>query len=214
MYSIRPYQPYSFRCWFSNNPVRAIVVSVLPQDLVFLRSFHSIINFVLEALWCCSLQPIFLFCQDRVLFVLILLTGVSCPLFEFFPSCQVLPPFSTGVPPEIVLTLCAIRSIVPEEVYCCFHQVSPHLVKFMFNSFQLQSECCPNYIILNPSLSGFNRSGFNIYLALQPHGFRNVHSSSFLTECFRLCSPSLYSFLEFVQPLKVIWIHSFVKGAT
>ena len=28
----------------------------------------------------------------------------------------------------------------------------------MFNSFHLQSECCPNYIILIPSLSCFNRS--------------------------------------------------------
>ena len=76
MYSTRPYQAYSFRCWFSNNPVLAIVVSVLPQDLVSLRSFHSILNFVPEALWCCSLQPIFSFCQDHVLFVLIHLTGV------------------------------------------------------------------------------------------------------------------------------------------
>ena len=40
------------------------------KDIVFLlRSFHSIHTFVPEALWCCSLQPIILFCQDRVLFL-------------------------------------------------------------------------------------------------------------------------------------------------
>ena len=32
------------------------------------------------------------------------------------------------------------------------------------NSFHFQSECCPNYIILNPTLSCFNWSGFKIYL--------------------------------------------------
>ena len=32
----------------------------------------------------------------------------------------------------------------------------------MFNSFHLQSECCPNYIILIPSLSCFNRSVVSI----------------------------------------------------
>ena len=44
--------------------------------------------------------------------------------------------------------------------------------------------------------------------------FRNVLCPSFLTECFRPCSPSLYSFLEFVQPRKVLWFHSFVREAT
>ena len=37
---------------------------------------------------------------------------------------------------------------------------------------------------------------------------------SFLTECFRLGSPSLYSFLESIQPRKVLWFHSFAKEAT
>ena len=140
---------------------------------------------------------------------LIHLTGVSCPLFELFPFCQVLPPFSTGVPPEIVLTLCAILSIVPEAVYCCFHQVSPHLVKFMFNSFRLQSECSPNYIILNPSLTCFNRSVFNIHLALQPRVFSQCSLSLFSNGVFstlftfvvffsRICSTSQGSLVSLV----------------
>ena len=112
---------------------------------------------------------------------------------QVLSSYQVLPPSSTGELSKIFLTPCAILSIVPEAVYCCFHQVSPHLVKFMFNSFRLQSECCPNYIILNPSLSCFNRSGFNIYLALQPQGFsqcslflfsNGVFSTSFISVVF------------------------------
>ena len=81
---------------------------------------------------------------------------------QVLSSYQVLPPFSTGVLSEIFLTPCAILSIVPEAVCCWFHQVSSHLVKFMFNSFHLQSECCPNYIILIPSLSCFNRSVVSI----------------------------------------------------
>ena len=59
----------SFRCWFSNNSVLAFVVIVLSQDLVSLRSFHSTLSSIPEALWCSSLQPIFLFCQDHVLFL-------------------------------------------------------------------------------------------------------------------------------------------------
>ena len=78
-------------------------------------------------------------CEDRVLFVLVHLIGVSCPLFKFFPFCQVLPPFSTGALSEIFLTHGAILSIVPEVVCCWFHQASSNLVKFMFNSFHLQS---------------------------------------------------------------------------
>ena len=52
MYSIRPYQAYSFRCWFSNNSILAFVASVLPRDLVSLCSSHSILTFVPEAVYC------------------------------------------------------------------------------------------------------------------------------------------------------------------
>ena len=45
---------------------------------------------------------------------------------------------------------------------CWFHQVSSHLVKILFYSFHFQSKCCPNYIILIPSLSCFNRSVVSI----------------------------------------------------
>ena len=145
----------------------------------------------------------------------------------------------TGVLSEIFLSHCAILSIVPEAVCCQFHQVSSHLVKIMFNSFHLQSECCPNYIILIPSLSCFNRSvvvidlyhsfcisflleclhvllvlGNTFLMPFNLQGSSNVPCSSFLTECSQLCSSPLYSFLEVVQPLQVLWFHSFVKEAT
>ena len=111
MFSISPLQPCSFCCWFSNNSVLASVVTVLSQDIVFLRSLHSILTFVPEALWCSSFQPIISFCQRSW-------------SFHAYP-----------------FNLSDVSS----------WQVSSHLVKIMFNSFHLQSECCPNYIILIPS---------------------------------------------------------------
>ena len=38
--------------------------------------------------------------------------------------------------------------------------------------------------------------------------------SSSLPECFQLCSTSWHSYFQVVQLLKVLWFHSFVKGAT
>ena len=44
-------------------------------------------------------------------------------------------------------------------------------------------------------------------------GSSNVPCSSFLTECFQLCSSLLYSFFQFVQPCKVLWFYTFDKEA-
>ena len=106
------------------------------------------------------------------------------PSFQVLSSYQVLPSFSTGVPSKIVLTLCAILSIVPEAVCCWFHQVSSHLVKFMFNSVHLQSECCPNYIILIPSLSCFNRSIVAIIPLLNGVSSKCFHFAKFIFYAF------------------------------
>ena len=155
MYSIRPYQAYSFRCWFSNNSILAFVVNMLPQDLVSLCSLHSILTFVPEALWCSSFQPI--------------ISNVSGPC-----SCRAYP-FN--------------RSVVPS-----FQVLSPYQVLIQFLSFQ--PECCPNFgFPWSPSLTGV----FSIYiLPFNLKVFRNALCPSFLTECFRPSSPSLYSFLEMV----------------
>ena len=119
--------------------------------------------------------------------LLLHLTGVLCHLFKFFSYYQLLPIVSIGVLSEILLTPCAIPSIVLEAVCCWFHQVSSHLVKFMFNSFHLQSECCQNYIILIHSYLVSTRvvsilsSPLNSwFMSLQPSSSRNVPCSSFL----------------------------------
>ena len=50
-------------------------------------------------------------CEDRVLSLLIHLTGVLCFLFKFFSSNQVLPLFSTRVPSKsVILVPCLSRS--------------------------------------------------------------------------------------------------------
>ena len=100
MYSIRPYQDYSFRCWFSNNSVLACVVSVLsfsPSFIPFLLLFR---RHCVAALF----KPIFLFCQDRVLFLAYPFNRSVVPLLhKFFLPYQVLHPFSTRVLFEFVL---------------------------------------------------------------------------------------------------------------
>lgn len=65
---------------------------------------------------------------------------------SFFEGC-----FPSSFVAEIVIFFSAplsqqssFYSFVPEAVCCWFHQVSSHLVKFMFYSFHVQPECCPN----------------------------------------------------------------------
>ena len=138
MCSIRPYQDYSFRCWFSNNSVLAFVVSVLPQDLVFS-------SFIPYHCYFCSGGFVMLLssthhlgCQDHVQFL---------PL-----SLEVLPKLYHSFPLYLVLTGVSYEFVLP--------------------------------------------------------------CSSSLPECFQLCSTSLHSYFQVVQLLKILWFHSFVKGAT
>ena len=78
-FSISPLQTYLLRCWFSNNPVVTFLEGCFPSSFVAeVGIFFSVIlfrrsifySFVPEALWCCSLRPIILFCQDHVIFFL------------------------------------------------------------------------------------------------------------------------------------------------
>ena len=80
--------------------------------------------------------------------------------------------------------------------------------------FSFLPECFPNSIILVPWLSCYT-GGFIffwflklLFLVFQPTRFSNVPCSSFLTECFQLCSSSLFSSFYFAQPLKV---HGFTR---
>ena len=108
--------------------------------------------------------------EDHDLFMLILFNrSVVTFLLKFFLPYQALHLFSTGVLSEIFLTPCSIHSIVPEAVCRVFIQVSSHLIKFLFNSFSSQPECCPKLFL---------------------------PCSSFLMECFQLRSSPLFSFLK------------------
>ena len=99
-----------------------------PSSYVSLRSSHSILTFVTEALWCCSLRPIVLFCLVHV---------------EFFP-------FTVGVLPKLhhsysfyILFNRSIVSIIPLLTGVsskCFH-----FAKFIFHAFHFQPECCRNW---------------------------------------------------------------------
>ena len=185
------------RCFFHNN-LSLFVVGVpttpfdpSPKD-AFLSSFVAEAGIFFSILFFSTIYLLFLSSGGIVmLFSSNLL--LASPFYrsvvsslQVLSSYQVLPLFSARVLSEIFLTPCAILSIVPKAVCCWFHQVSSHLVKFMFNSLHLQSECCPNYINLIPSLSSFNRSGFNIYLITKPLGSRRIPCASFLIECFQL----------------------------
>ena len=139
-FSLRPLEIISFVVGFPATPFdpspKDVSSSSFVKEIAIFFSIplsqqSSFYSFVPEALWCCSLHS-----SSRIVKIMFFpclshLTGVPCPLFKFFPFCQVLAPFSTGVSSEIVLTHCAILSIVPEAVYCWFHQVSSHLVKFL-----------------------------------------------------------------------------------
>ena len=105
MYSIRPYQAYSFCCWFFLQ-VRSILLfkdaisNSSQAELVLLGPF---LYFSSRGFVRLLSSTHLLVCQDLVLFVLILLTGVLCPLLKFFSSCQVFHLLSTGVLLEFVV---------------------------------------------------------------------------------------------------------------
>ena len=112
MSSISPHQAYPFRCGFfpttpfDPSPKDAFSSSIFTEVGIFssilLFQLSIFCFFLLEALWSCSLQPIFLSCQDRVWFVLIHLTGVSRPLFKY---------------PLILSRSCSIPSISNRSVF-------------------------------------------------------------------------------------------------
>ena len=94
----------------------------------------------------------------------------------------------------------SILTFVPGALWCCSLQPIILFVKFMCNSFHLQSGCCPNYILLIPSLSCFNRRGFNLYLPLQPQGFSQCSSLSlFSNGVFSNLSSPLFFFSKWLN---------------
>ena len=99
-FSISPLQAYSFRCWFSNNSVITFLEMCFPSSFCD-RSWHFLLHFF----YCNDLSSILPSggivmllssliisnCEDRVLFMLIHLTGVLCHLFKFFHLIKFCP---------------------------------------------------------------------------------------------------------------------------
>ena len=125
---------------------------------------------------------------------IILFPSLSC----FNRSVVSIIPLLTGVSSKcfhfakfILLPSISNRSVVVIDLY--------HSLYISF-----QPECLHVLLVhCNPFLISFNLQDAS-----------NVPCSSFLTECFQLCSSLLYSLFQFVQPRKVLWFHSFVKEAT
>ena len=91
MFSISPLQAYLFRCWFSNNSIITFLEGCFPSSFVAeVGIFSSILLFQWSIFYSffrrhcdVALFTHHLDCEDRVLFVLILLSGVLC--YHFFP---------------------------------------------------------------------------------------------------------------------------------
>ena len=127
---------------FDPSPKDAFSNSFVAEDgicfSILLFQLSIFYSFIPEASWGWYFQPIFSDCQDHVLIVLILLTGVLCPLLKFFSPYRALHLFSTGVQSEIFLTPCSIHSIVPEAIRCVFIKYllilsSSYSIPFLFN---------------------------------------------------------------------------------
>ena len=87
----------------------------------------------------------------------------------------------------------------------------------LVNSFHFRTECCPNYVILIPWLYRCSFIFFGVvsscFMSFNLQGSRDAPCYSFLTE-FSYSFISVVLFFHLVQPLKVLWFHSFVEEAT
>ena len=109
-FSISPLQAYSFYCWFfSNDSVITFLEGCFPSSFVAevgiffsIRLFQWFIFYSFFRRHCdVDLFTHHLNCEDRVLFVLIHLTGVLCLLFKFFSSSQVFLLLSVRLLPKL-----------------------------------------------------------------------------------------------------------------
>ena len=148
---------------------------------------------------------IILNCEDRVLFMIINLTGVLCLSFLFNRSliqvlsfCQVkilFLPFPTGV------------------LYHLFNISSSHQVFLLFSTGVLSKFCHSCSLAISLYRGGhilFVREAL-ISMSFNLQGSRDVPCSSLLTECLQSRSSPLHSSFQFVQPLKVIGFTHFSK---
>ena len=157
--------------------------------------------FLPKAWWCCSLRS-----SSRIVRIMFF-SCLSISNRSVVPSFQVLPILSSFAS---LLNRSAVWNL--SYPLCHFFNSSGGSVllisssilssyKFMFNSFHLQSECCPNYIIIIHSYLVSTRVVSipscplcSSFMSLQPSSYRNVPRSSFLTDCLQSRSSLLYSF--------------------
>ena len=149
--------------WCSHSNQWLPLVAVC--HLIMLRCFHkSTTSLFFSLLVFQQLRSILLFKEalsNSIVIEVVVLFSVSwfhsfiCPEgIVMFSSTHhlVLPrsysflayPFNRSVVWNLSYPLCHF-SIVPEAVCCGFHQVSSHLVKFIFYAFLFQPECCHNW---------------------------------------------------------------------
>ena len=114
-------------------------------------------------------------------------SGVSCPSFKFFHLIK----FCLPSQPE-----CCLKSFLPLVPF--FNSpggsvllISPSIIpssQLLVNSFHFQSECCPNYIILFPSLSYFKQSVIFIFPLLTGVSSKCFHFVKFIFFTFHVQS--------------------------
>ena len=144
-------------------------------------------------------------CEDRVLFVLIHLTGELCHLFNYFSSYQVFLLFFNSSGGRVLLIS---SSIIPSsQVHVQFLPFTVGVLPKLYHSYSF--------------LSRFNQSGSNSFLSivLVIHSFATskVHMV-FLVSLFYWNALNFVDLdcviLSSFQPLKVLWFHSLVEEAT
>ena len=120
MFAISPHQACAFRCWFFNNSIQSFFARMLSKFICG-RNCHFLL---------CPFIPTILllfFCSGGIVMLLSSLIILFCQDHVLFLAY----PFNRSVV-SIIPHLTGVSSK-------CFH-----FAKFMFYSFHVQPECCPN----------------------------------------------------------------------
>ena len=120
-----------------NKFLVSLLISIQSIDFPLVAEFHLIVEMF-------SISPL-----QAYLFIV----GVPTTPFDHSPKDA----FSSSFEVEDVVfssvVLIPFLHLFRRHCDVALFDPSSYFVKIMFNSFHLQSECCPNYIILIPSLS-------------------------------------------------------------
>ena len=109
---------------------------------------------------------------------------------------------------QYVIPMIYLLFFLPEALWCCsLHSSSRIEDHVLFMHIQITEVLCHLFKFFSSYqvLHLFSTGVLSEFV---------LPCSSFLTECFQLCSSSLFSSFHFARPLKVHGFHSFVKEAT